>query len=734
MFLFLYLARSYVVKPNDLLMSSQAKGEPRINRSCDGNKMRIGNIEYTNGLGVHATCMTPIDVPNDATRFRGIVGVDYEAKGEGNIVFQVLSGSEVLWTSETMTRSKGPAYFDIKLPVGATKLYLFADQVIGSDDNDHADWANLLWVYGGNKEQPKSKFVDATMFGVKSGVHEDQGPALRKAISEVRTSPRSVLFLPKGEYHFYAEGALKMRFHVTNHDQPLYHPVAIPLIDLQETIVDFSGSTLYFHGLLIPVTVMDSVKLEFNNVHIDYERMFYSEGTVTSIGSKTTGIYIDQTKFPFRIENDNFVFVGEGWTQPGSSIIAFEKGTKHIIAGTADIGWSGKVTDLGGGNVNIEFDTSKDGYQVGDIFCFRAWTRPHPASFIYRSKDTVFNKVSIHSSCGMGLVGQRSENIHLNGGGIYLPEGSGRAHSTSADATHFSSNKGKIIAENGFYEGMMDDAINIHSICLQIQEVINKTGIRVKYMHGQAVGFETFLPGETMRFIHGPTLQLDEENATVVSVRRLSTEELEIVIDRALPSTIGKGDAIENGDYYPEVEFRNNFVQNNRARGSLFTAPKRIVIENNTFSHVAGSAILLAGDAMGWFESGECLDVVMRKNRFIDCLTSIFQFTEAIISIYPSINDIPGQTQYYHRNVVIEDNYFESFDVPLLYAISTKNLAFEKNEIKYNDHYKPWGKKPFILNKCANVTVAGNNVEPEKKWTIDDFQYQNMDAAEIHIQ
>lgn len=33
---------------------------------------------------------------------------------------------------------------------------------------------------------------------------------------------------------------------------------------------------------------------------------------------------------------------------------------------------------------------------------------------------------------------------------------------TQADATHFSGCKGKITSCNGLYEGMMDDAINVH--------------------------------------------------------------------------------------------------------------------------------------------------------------------------------------------------------------------------------------------------------------------------------
>ena len=40
---------------------------------------------------------------------------------------------------------------------------------------------------------------------------------------------------------------------------------------------------------------------------------------------------------------------------------------------------------------------------------------------------------------------------------------------------------------------------------------------------------------------------------------------------------------MENADWFPSVIFRGNTIRNNRARGSLFTTPHAIVVENNLF-------------------------------------------------------------------------------------------------------------------------------------------------------
>jgi hypothetical protein len=192
---------------------------------------------------------------------------------------------------------------------------------------------------------------------------------------------------------------------------------------------------------------------------------------------------------------------------------------------------------------------------------------------------------------------------------------------------------------------------------------------------------------------------------------------------------------VENVDWFPRVHFKNNIVRNNRARGSLFTTPKSIIVEDNTFETIAGSAILLAGDANGWYESGACHDVLIRNNTFKNNLTSRFQFTEAVISIFPEIPDLAGQTEYYHRNVRIEGNTFDTFDVPLLFAISTKGLSFTNNRISYNDDYPGWGKPPFILRRCSDVEVINNTVsnapEPWSKSNI--FDQHLTPVGEVHF-
>ncbi|NWK55873.1 NPCBM/NEW2 domain-containing protein [Verrucomicrobiaceae bacterium N1E253] len=713
------MSTGFAISETDLLQSTQTYGAAKRNLSTSGKALSVAGKTYPQGIGVHAVSEVPVSVEPTAKRFQGLVGMDdtsvREAKGEAQ--FRILSGSAILWTSPIMKTGSPAVPFDIQVPPGARKLYLQVDD-LGNNAYDHANWIDLRWgkeaqasdVKATAKTKPQT--LNGKDFGITPDVTTDQSAAFRKALDALRAAPGSTLTLAKGTYHFHHTGALKRHFHASNHDQPIWQPVSLPLVDLTKTTIDANGSLFLFHGQVQPMLIQDTRELTIKNLALDYVHPPDSQSTITKVTPEFYEMSIDQQQYPHKVENGWITFTGEGWEKPdGTHGIVFDGKTKEIVAGTSDYGYRGKLTLVSPGHYRVEKNIQKDGIKAGDTITMRhGWDRPHPGCVLYRAVDTQLVNFSIHSSHGMALVAQRSENIHLKGGGVFPRPGTGRNFSAGADATHFSNCKGKIITENCLYEGMMDDAINVHATCLRIEKKINKHTIRCRYVHGQAYGFETFLPGETLRFIQAKWLT-PRNPCKVKSVAWIDNKNLLLTLDTPIPDDLGKGDAVENADWFPSVHFKNNIVRNNRARGSLFTTPHPVVIENNTFETIAGSAILLAGDANGWYESGACHDVLIRNNIFKNNLTSRFQFTEAIISIFPEVPDLKTQTEFYHRKVRIENNRFETFDVPLLFAISTKGIQFNNNSIRYNSQYPAWNRAPFIFRRCADIQISNNKVK-----------------------
>ena len=280
--------------------------------------------------------------------------------------------------------------------------------------------------------------------------------------------------------------------------------------------------------------------------------------------------------------------------------------------------------------------------------------------------------------------------------------------------------KGKIVSCNGLYEGMMDDAINVHGTYLKVVKRVDDRTLVGRYMHGQSWGFEWGCPGDEVQFIRSNTMELVGKQNKIISIRPYDKEQTEgareflITFQEPVDQVINEqsGFGIENLTWTPEVLFSGNVIRNNRARGSLFSTPRKTIVENNLFDHTSGAAILLCGDCNGWFETGACRHVIIRKNRFVNALTNLFQFTNAVISIYPEIPDLKGQQQYFHGGpeggIVIEDNEFETFDAPILYAKSVDGLVFRNNTIKLNTEYKPFhpNRNRFWLERVTNVTIA----------------------------
>ena len=294
-----------------------------------------------------------------------------------------------------------------------------------------------------------------------------------------------------------------------------------------------------------------------------------------------------------------------------------------------------------------------------------------------------------------------------------------RYFTTQADATHFSGCKGKIISRNGLYEGMMDDAINVHGTYLKVIKRIDDRTLVGRYMHDQTWGFEWGRPEDEVQFIRSSTMELVGSQNSITAIVPYDKEEVqgarEFVISFRDPVeaviNAESGFGIENLTWTPEVLFADNVIRNNRARGALFSTPKKTIAENNLFDHTSGTAILLCGDCNGWYETGACRNVIIRKNRFVNALTNMFQFTNAVISIYPEIPDLKSQQKYFHggveEGIVIEDNEFDTFDAPILYAKSVDGLVFRNNNIRMNTEYKPfhWNKSRFLLERVTNAKI-----------------------------
>ena len=570
------------------------------------------------------------------------------------------------------------------------------------------------------------KVYEISAFGLKANSSKNASPVLQKALAKIKAEyqegEKVILRFPEGRYEFHEKGAAVREYYISNHDQTNPKKVGIALEDMKNLTLDGQGSEFVFHGRMLPVSLLRSENCLLKNFSIDFENPHIAQVKIVENDPQDGIVFEPAPWVDYRIAKDSiFEAYGEGWTMRHSWGIAFDGDTKHLVYNTSDIGCPTK----GASEVaprRIHAPGWKDARLVpGTVVAMRGWGRPTPGIFLSHDVNTTIENVKVHYAEGMGLLAQLCENITLEKFGVCLKgDADPRYFTTQADATHFSGCKGKIVSCNGLYEGMMDDAINVHGTYLKVVKRVDDRTLVGRYMHGQSWGFEWGCPGDEVQFIRSNTMELVGKQNKIISIRPYDKEQTEgareflITFQEPVDQVINEqsGFGIENLTWTPEVLFSGNVIRNNRARGSLFSTPRKTIVENNLFDHTSGAAILLCGDCNGWFETGACRHVIIRKNRFVNALTNLFQFTNAVISIYPEIPDLKGQQQYFHGGpeggIVIEDNEFETFDAPILYAKSVDGLVFRNNTIKLNTEYKPFhpNRNRFWLERVTNVTIA----------------------------
>lgn len=567
---------------------------------------------------------------------------------------------------------------------------------------------------------------DLSRYGLLPDNPQNSSPLMAKALQEIAPlsakSDSVLIILPKGRYDFYPEGSSEREYFISNHDQDNPKSVGLAFENMKNIVFDGQGSELIFHGRMLPISLLGSENCTLKNFSIDFDNPHISQ--VKILENDTIAGMITYEVAPwveYEIRDSAFVAKGEGWEHTPSWGIAFEEKTKRLVYTTSDIAVGSKgVAEVSPRILKAPWKNAK--LIPGTVVVMRGYGRPTPGIFVSHDVNTTLENIRVHYAEGMGLLAQMSKDITLNKFSVCLRgHDDPRYFTTQADATHFSGCQGVITSREGLYEGMMDDAINVHGTYLKVQKRVDDKTLIGEYMHGQSYGFDWGYSGDVVQYIDSKTMELIGTPNRITAIQAVDkpsaqgAKQFKITFDENIDPAISEAGVfgIENLTWTPEVYFGYNTVRNNRARGSLFSTPQKVMVEGNVFDHTSGTAILLCGDCNGWFETGACHDVTIRHNKFINSLTNMFQFTNAVISIYPEIPDLKNQKKYFHSNIVIENNEFVTFDAPLVYAKSVDGLVFRNNTIRQNNDYPAfhWNKHRFFFQRVINADIKENKFD-----------------------
>lgn len=552
-----------------------------------------------------------------------------------------------------------------------------------------------------------------TILAQEQGVFPNTGEDCTELFAMMlRNNPSDTHFMIQpGRYDFFSEKARPQEYYLSNSDIVNPRRLSIELSEMQNILFDGNGAQFVFHGQTTPFTIDESKNISLRNLTIDWDIPLTAEGRVIRVAAGYIDVEIDPVLYPHEVEKGRLWFTGENWREAvwdwGNT--EFDINTGKVAFGRGDTFPKTTQELLPDGAVRFWGDFKMFPHPE-NIIVLRHGQRVHSGIFIQNSKDVSVESVTLHATGGLGILAQFSENLNFYRVQMLPNRAKGRLFvSGHDDGIHLSANSGTVCVEECSFLGLMDDPLNLHGIAAKLEMIVDEKTLQGRFMHCQSKGFTQWaMPGHTISFLDAQDMH-ELTKGRVQDFKLKTSETFLLTLDEPLPPNVCAGTSLENISCTAALTCRNNYFGSCRARGILFCTPKPVLIENNIFES-AGAAVLIAGDASTWYESGRCQEVMIRGNYFGDsCLTSEYLGGQGIISIHP---ELPCAKKEYpcHKNISIEDNVFVTADARVLYALCTLNLHFCKNRIIRSYTYPP--REPqhsiVVLEQCTDAEMNNN--------------------------
>ncbi|RED85379.1 right-handed parallel beta-helix repeat-containing protein [Cohnella phaseoli] len=465
---------------------------------------------------------------------------------------------------------------------------------------------------------------EATRFGIEPDTGENTADRIRAFIRDGLNEGVRVFRFKRGRYEI-ADAKAIQDFETLMAgngswdlgDDTESKNVLIRAEGIERIVLDFQGSTLMCHGLIQPFCFKNCSRVEIRNVVVDWSRPPFSQGRIVSVDEDG-----------FEIEFDSEYPVRSGI--PVAGLIDYIPGSDYPLRGTVDWFHIAERTELtgpqtlrvtlkesprarmregGGGNRAVP--------GIGMSVIVRH-VMNYKAAFLFYGCDRVeLENATVYAAPGMGVIGHNCGDVSMRELRVMRRPGSGRIMSANTDATHFIGCMGTIEFDDCLFEGMGDDATNVHGFYLGIRERKGDDTL----LCGVDADIQSECPevpvvGDTIEF----TSRRDLQPYATLHVREVETDEdggIALRFKEPLPERFSVEDLLANASRIAKLRFRDSLVRNNRAR-AILVQTRDAEISGNTFDHCTGTAIHV-NCADGWKESISTANVMVTRNEFLSC-------------------------------------------------------------------------------------------------------------------
>lgn len=566
-------------------------------------------------------------------------------------------------------------------------------------DPSRGDDANA----GHAKDMPWKTFHPLNKINLAPGDHVEVNPgsfdhtlSLTGAGSDA--SPIEVRFAP-GRYDFNPINARREAYQIsnTNSDPEGLKAAGMHILGAKHLHITGPGAVIHARGMMIHVCIDGGEDVTIDGLAFDYQRPTVSEFRVRDADKESAVIEIHRDS-TYSIEDGKLTWRGEGWNETGGLGQELDPATGRVFRLRNPLNGL-KLEEL---QPFVVRASGRNSLKPGMIYQLRNPFRDCAGVFTRRSRNVVWKDVKFRFMHGMGIVSQFSENLTFDTVAIAPDPASGRTTAAWADCIHLSGCRGKVLVKDCVFSGAHDDAINVHGTYLRVVEKLSDKQIKVRFMHPQTFGFMAFNVGDEVEFVHSDTMASQATNR-VTAATMTDPKELLLSFEQPVPDGFRDGDVLENVTWTPEVEIHGCKVSHIPTRGFLLTTRRKVLVEDNEFVATNNSGIEVDADARSWFESGCVKDMTIRRNRFLRC-------GEPAIDINPR-NTAPNPA--FHRNIRIEDNFFELRGKIAVAARSTTGLRVSGNKVV--SEMNGDAARLIQTSDCADVLIDNPPVETSGK-------------------
>jgi hypothetical protein len=505
--------------------------------------------------------------------------------------------------------------------------------------------------------EPLTDFaVKQTIKLIDHGVIPDDGKDDRAALVAVieqvakQNIPSKLIFKP-GKYLF---SSMPRRVHAVN------------LINMSDLIIDGQGSTITMTNPECGVfNVRLSQRIIIKNFsEVDYDPLPFTQGTLVAVDKKaqTFDLRVDEG-FPLPSES-YFTTCQRSWGQLKD---------RHVPAKLKDLAQASAVfrcTWEDQGDRIFRFKTPEtecfDWMEPGDKYVHLA--RTNMAQFFHcdDAQDITAMNMTIYASPASTFAANSCTRFSVIGCKALLKPG--RWHSNNADAIHCQRNRIGPLVENCYFEGIIDDPVNIYSVRSRILKRIDDHNLLIKLMKPRTFNQEAV--GQILTLLR-------QRNGTIIGSFTITNVQdidntVKITVDGKLPELLindAKNPRDDNGD----VAFSgHNLSRHFVLRNNTFRVGQRHcvimgghgIVEGNTFDQLSGPGLSILNHNRGLNDAEGLLtgDLIIRNNTFINCDFGPFAYApkQAYGNLYlgsKTWDRKPGQDQLIGR-VLIENNTF----------------------------------------------------------------------------